>query len=78
VWSDQYDVKIQLLGLPDPHDDIVVVDGSFEEQRFVALYGRDGRLTAALGFGRPRQLMGYRSLLESGAGFDEALARTSA
>jgi 3-phenylpropionate/trans-cinnamate dioxygenase ferredoxin reductase subunit len=75
VWSDQYDVKIQLLGLPDPGDDVVVVDGSAEERRFVALYGRAGRLTAALGFGRPRQLMAYRPLLESRAGFDEALSR---
>ena len=78
VWSDQYDVKIQLLGLPSPDDDVVVVDGSVEERRFVALYGRGGRLTAALGFARPRPLMGYRPLLESGAGFDEALARARA
>ena len=57
-WSDQYDVKIQVIGHPDPDDDVVVVDGSVEERRFVALYGRAGRFVAALGFGRPRQLMG--------------------
>ena len=73
-WSDQYDVKIQVLGLPGPDDDVEVVDGSLADGRFVALYGRHGKLTAALGFGRPRQLMGYRSLLESRAGFSEALA----
>ncbi len=78
VWSDQYDVKIQLLGLPRPDDAVEVVDGSVEERRFVALYGREGKLTAALGFGRPRQLMGYRPLLESGASWDEALARAKA
>ncbi len=78
VWSDQYDVKIQLLGLPRPDDAVEVVDGSLEERRFVALYGREGQLTAALGFGRPRQLMGYRPLLESGASWDEALARAKA
>ncbi|HTZ10089.1 MAG TPA: FAD-dependent oxidoreductase [Acidimicrobiales bacterium] len=75
VWSDQYDVKIQIIGHPGPDDDVVVVDGAIEEGRFVALYGRAGRLTAALGFSRPRQLMGYRPLLEQGASFDEALAR---
>jgi NADPH-dependent 2,4-dienoyl-CoA reductase/sulfur reductase-like enzyme len=73
-WSDQYDVKIQVIGYPSPDDDVVVVDGSLEDRRFVALYGRDGQLHAALGFGRPRQLMAYRHLLEAGAGFDEALA----
>lgn len=71
-WSDQYDVKIQVLGIPSPDDAVAVVDGSLEAGRFVAVYGRDGRLTAALGFGRPRQLMGFRPLLEHGASFDEA------
>ncbi len=72
-WSDQYDVKIQVIGHPGPDDEVVVVDGSLSEGRFVALYGRDGRLRAALGFSRPRQLMGYRPLLEAGASFDDAL-----
>ncbi len=73
-WSDQYDVKIQVIGHPSPDDDVVVVDGSVLERRFVALYGRGGRLTAALAFSRPRQLMGYRPLLEAGTSFDDALA----
>jgi NADPH-dependent 2,4-dienoyl-CoA reductase/sulfur reductase-like enzyme len=77
-WSDQYDVKIQVIGHPSPDDDVVVVDGSVGERRFVALYGRAGRLTAALGFSRPRQLMAYRPLLESGASFDDALAHRPA
>ncbi len=55
-----------------------MVDGSLRERRFVALYGRAGRLTAALGFSRPRQLMGYRPLLEAGASFDDALAQRPA
>jgi 3-phenylpropionate/trans-cinnamate dioxygenase ferredoxin reductase subunit len=73
-WSDQYDVKIQMIGHPRPDDEVVVVDGSVGERRFVALYGRAGKLSAALGFSRPRQLMGYRPLLEAGASFDDALA----
>jgi 3-phenylpropionate/trans-cinnamate dioxygenase ferredoxin reductase subunit len=77
-WSDQYDVKIQMLGTPAPDDDVEVVDGSVEEQRFVALYGRAGALTGAIAFSRPRQLMGFRALLERGAAFDEALAVLSA
>ena len=77
-WSDQYDVKIQVIGHPRPDDDVVVVDGSRHERRFVALYGRAGRFSAALGFSRPRQLMGYRPLLEAGASFDDALAHRPA
>ncbi len=77
-WSDQYDVKIQVIGHPGPDDEVVVVDGSLAEGRFVALYGRAGRLRAALGFSRPRQLMGYRPLLEAEASFDDALAQRPA
>ena len=73
-WSDQYETKIQMLGRPRSDDEVVVVDGSVAEGQFVALYGRGGRLTAVLGFSRPRQLMAYRQLLVDGASFKEALA----
>jgi 3-phenylpropionate/trans-cinnamate dioxygenase ferredoxin reductase subunit len=77
-WSDQYDVKIQVIGHPGPDDDVVVVDGAVADRRFVALYGRVGRLTGAVGFSRPRQLMGYRPLLEAGVSLDDALAHRPA
>jgi 3-phenylpropionate/trans-cinnamate dioxygenase ferredoxin reductase component len=77
VWSDQYDTKIQVLGSPGPEDDVVIVDGSEHEGRFVAVYGREGSLTAVVGFGRPRQLMGFRPLLEDGATFEAALGLLS-
>ena len=73
-WSDQYDVKIQFVGRSRPGDDVEVVDGSLEAHRFVALYGREGRLVGCLGFSRPRLVMTYRRLLAEGASWDEALA----
>jgi 3-phenylpropionate/trans-cinnamate dioxygenase ferredoxin reductase subunit len=73
-WSDQYGTKIQLVGDPLPGDEVRVVEGSAEERRFVAVYGRDGRLVAALAFARPRHLMMYRKLVEARASFEEALA----
>ncbi|MGH9019098.1 MAG: NAD(P)/FAD-dependent oxidoreductase [Acidimicrobiales bacterium] len=76
-WSDQYDTKIQLIGHPRPGDEVVVVDVSVEERRFVALYGRAGRLTAAVGFSRPRQLMGFRPLVEARVSLTEARAHLS-
>ena len=66
--------RSRCIGHPGPDDEVVVVDGSLAEGRFVALYGRRARLTAALAIGRPRQLMAYRPLLAAGASFDEALA----
>jgi NADPH-dependent 2,4-dienoyl-CoA reductase/sulfur reductase-like enzyme len=73
-WSDQYSTKIQVLGDPGPDDEVVVVHGSVDEGKFVALYRRGDRLRAALGFSQARQLMPYRPLLATGASFDDALA----
>jgi NADPH-dependent 2,4-dienoyl-CoA reductase/sulfur reductase-like enzyme len=72
-WSDQYQAKIQVIGRPDPEDEVVVVDGSAEDRKLVALYRRGDRLSAALGISRARQLMAYRPLLAAAASFDEAL-----
>lgn len=72
-WSDQYDRKVQMAGRPRSDDEVNVVDGSFEERRFAAIYGRDGRLTAVFGMNRPRQVMQYRGLLERDASWSEAL-----
>jgi 3-phenylpropionate/trans-cinnamate dioxygenase ferredoxin reductase subunit len=74
VWSDQYDVKIQVVGHVRGDDTVEVVDGSLDERRFVAIFGRDGRLTGAVGFSRPRLLMQYRRLLVEGASFADARA----
>ena len=73
VWSDQYDQKIQLLGLPEPDDEMAVVEGELESGRFLALYGRGSRLVGAVGFSMPRALMAVRNLLLKGASFEEAL-----
>jgi len=88
-WSDQYGLRIQMLGRPRPTDDVAVVHGVLptadgpaaagngepaDDGKFVAIYGRGGRLTAALAISRPRQLMSFRPLLVAGASWDEALA----
>ena len=77
-WSDQYGLRLQVLGLPSPTDEVAVVDGTLADEKFVALYGRAGRLTAALAISRPRQLMGYRPLLAAGISWDDALAHAAA
>jgi 3-phenylpropionate/trans-cinnamate dioxygenase ferredoxin reductase subunit len=75
-WSDQFDIRFQVIGTPRGDDDVEIVDGSLEEGKFVALFGRGGRLRAVMAVGRPRLLMGYRPLLERGVGWTEALAHT--
>ena len=73
-WSDQYATKIQMIGLPGPDDEVVVVSGSGTEGKLIALYRSGDRLGAVLTLSQPAKLMGYRPLLAAGASFDEALA----
>ena len=73
-WSDQFGIRIQVLGNPSGDDTVEIVEGSLAEGKFVALFGRSGRLRAAMGIGRPRQLMEYRQLLQNGCRWDDALA----
>jgi len=74
VWSDQYDVKIQSVGRFTAEDEVHVVHGSLEERRFVALFGRAGRLVGALGFSRPRNVMQYRRMISERGSLADALA----
>jgi 3-phenylpropionate/trans-cinnamate dioxygenase ferredoxin reductase component len=74
VWSDQYDVKIQVVGHVRGDDDVELVDGAFEDRRFVAAVGREGRLVGGVGFSRPRVLMQLRRLVAQQASFEDAVA----
>jgi NADPH-dependent 2,4-dienoyl-CoA reductase/sulfur reductase-like enzyme len=73
-WSDQYSTKIQMIGLPDADDEVVVVSGSAEEGKLIAIYRSGDRLSGVFSMSQPAKLMGYRPLLAAGASFDEALA----
>jgi len=77
VWSDQYDVKIQVVGSIRGDDEVAVADGSLEEDRFVALFGRGGRLIGALGFSRPRIVMQYRRMIAERISWDDAQAHAA-
>ena len=73
VWSDQFDLKIQATGRIHPDDEMFIAHGSLEERRFVALFGREGRLQGALALNRVRDLIGYRRMLRDGISWQDAL-----
>ena len=77
VWTDQFELRLQIAGQVQPGDVVHVCHGSLEpagDRRFIVLYGRDGKLTAVVGNKRPRQLVAARKLLSVGASFEEAVA----
>ena len=58
-WSDQYGVRIHLVGEAAGADSIEI-DGRPDARDFTALLHRGGRLTGALLVGRPRELPRWR------------------
>jgi len=72
-WSNQFGVNIKSVGLPTIAEEIVVTQGSVAERRFVAAYGRRGRMVAAVAVNMPRWLEGYHALIEAGAPFPPEL-----
>ena len=76
-WSDQFDSRIQFVGRGSGDDEVHVVHGSVADGRFIALYGRAGRLRGVLGVSMPKQLMPYRKLLAAEATWDDALGHAA-
>ena len=69
-WSDQYDRKIQLAGVPTARSELV--QGSIEEQTFVQMFLDDGgSMVGALTWNRPRQAIQSRQLITRNAPIDE-------
>jgi 3-phenylpropionate/trans-cinnamate dioxygenase ferredoxin reductase subunit len=64
-WSDQYDVKLQMVGLSHGYD-TVVTRGDLDKPAFSAYYFRDGRLLAVDSLSRPGDHMQARKFLDRG------------
>jgi NADPH-dependent 2,4-dienoyl-CoA reductase/sulfur reductase-like enzyme len=70
-WSDQYDVKIQCLGEPEPGDVVHLV--SDDGRKFLAYYSRDGVLVGVVGGGMPGKVMKARAKIAAGAPVNDVL-----
>lgn len=67
-WSDQYDVKLQMLGVPTDYDAVEIIEGNADGLEFVGAYGRGGRTIAVLGT-IPGRVHAYREAIEKRAEF---------
>ena len=75
-WSDQYHLKIQGVGRPRPTDHVEIVEG--EDDKLVALYGRNERLVGAVTFNQAPKLIKLRRLIQNRGTFQEALKTAQA
>ncbi|MBO3750075.1 FAD-dependent oxidoreductase [Streptosporangiaceae bacterium NEAU-GS5] len=68
-WSTQFGVNIKSVGVPTFADQVMIAQGSPAERRFVAVYGYQGRITAAVMFDHGIWLDFYQRLIERAAPF---------
>ncbi len=61
-WSDQYDLKLQIAGLSEGYDD-VVVRGNPADRSFSCLYLESGRLIAVNAINAPRDFVQSKPLI---------------
>ncbi|MDP6674074.1 MAG: FAD-dependent oxidoreductase [Gammaproteobacteria bacterium] len=65
-WSDQYDLKLQIVGLSGEHDD-VIIRGDFAERSFAAFYMKGDLLIAVDAVNSAREFMLSKKLIAQGA-----------
>jgi 3-phenylpropionate/trans-cinnamate dioxygenase ferredoxin reductase subunit len=71
-WSNQYDLRLQTVGLAIGHDE-VVLRGKPEERSFSAIYLKDGRVIALDCVNATKDYVQGRKLVETGAAIDPLL-----
>jgi 3-phenylpropionate/trans-cinnamate dioxygenase ferredoxin reductase subunit len=76
-WSDQYDLKLQIVGYAG-RCDRMVTRGSVEERRFSVFHYRQARLVAVDSIDRPGDQMAARRLIAAGISPSPAEAADSA
>jgi NADPH-dependent 2,4-dienoyl-CoA reductase/sulfur reductase-like enzyme len=77
-WSDQYDKKIQSIGLPARASRLEVIESAPDGSRVVYAGERDGRLVGVIAINAARRLGVYRMALEDPPAFEELRARIAA
>jgi 3-phenylpropionate/trans-cinnamate dioxygenase ferredoxin reductase subunit len=73
-WSDQYGLKMQLVGSAIDHHEVRIVDDPDGGDKILALFRRDNRLTAVFGISNAKRILTFRKLLEHDPAWHEGLA----
>ena len=71
-WSDQYDLKLQIAGLNQGYDQVVIRGDRDHSRSFAAFYLKNGQLIAADCVNRPQEFMLSKRLIASETTVDAA------
>ncbi|MEX1668943.1 NAD(P)/FAD-dependent oxidoreductase [Zhongshania guokunii] len=69
-WSDQYDLKLQIAGLSQGFDQVVIRGDSEQGRSFAAFYFSEGNLIAVDAINRPKEFMMSKRALTAGQSAD--------
>jgi 3-phenylpropionate/trans-cinnamate dioxygenase ferredoxin reductase subunit len=69
-WSDQYDLKLQIAGLSQGYDNVVIRGDKDTGRSFVAFYFKDGKLISADCVNRPQEFMMSKKIITEGVAVD--------
>lgn len=75
-WSDQFDLKLQIAGLSEGYDDIIVRGDPDNSRHFATYYFAGDRLLAVDAVNAPRDFMMARMALSKGKTLDKDVLRT--
>lgn len=64
-WSDQYDIKLQIAGLSQGYDQVVMRGDPHTTRSFAAFYLQDGRVIAADCVNRPQEFMLGKQMIQA-------------
>jgi 3-phenylpropionate/trans-cinnamate dioxygenase ferredoxin reductase subunit len=73
LWTEQYGIKLHVLGERRPGDEDIVVEGDLDSGDVVVVHGAGDEMHSVTICGRIRALRKYKNLLRSGASMAEAL-----
>jgi len=75
-WSDQFDLKLQIAGLNQGYDELVV-RGNPDERKFAVFYLRNGTLIAVDAVNSPPEFLASKKLIMSGAKLTPGMLRNA-
>lgn len=72
-WSDQFDLKLQMVGISTGYEQLVLRGDPQTERSFAAFYLKGGKLVAADAVSRPKDFMFAKKLVAAAAVVDPAV-----
>jgi 3-phenylpropionate/trans-cinnamate dioxygenase ferredoxin reductase component len=71
-WSDQYNISLQIAGISDHYDDLII-RGSIEQEKFSILFFKEGKLTGIESINSPKDFVSSKKIIKNSIKIDKAL-----